>query len=61
MKKSGQRDTTLRAAVIPPKDRQARSEARDLRAAVIPAAWRDLRGNQNETQWIEGNKKAGRL
>ena len=34
------------AAVILPKDRQARSEARELRESVIPAVRRDLKGNQ---------------
>ena len=31
----------------------SRSEARDLRTAVIPTVRRDLRGRQNVTQWSE--------
>ena len=41
------------AAVILPKNRQARSEARELRAAVIPTVRRDLRGIPNGTQRSE--------
>ena len=49
--RTGKLDTERRgvreqAAVILPKDRQARSEARDLRVAVIPTVRRERKGNQ---------------